>query len=422
MPLIELRYGEGTVPLEVPASNLHGILLPQEAAGVPDEMAEIRRALANPIGSPRLRDMDLAGKRLAIMVSDITRPSPSSKLLPPLLQELEAAGVRDQQILIVFGMGIHRPHKPEERKRLLGEAVYRRFANLDSSQVTEYVSYGATTRGTPVEIIRPVAEADIRIVTGNIEFHYFVGYSGGAKAIMPGAASRRTIQHNHSLQFEPGARAGAYEGNPVRQDIEEIGQRVGIDFMLNVVLNERKQIVQAVAGDVRQAHQVGRRAVDRMYRVDIMEKADIVIASAGGFPKDVNIYQAQKALENASYATKDGGTIILVAQCREGMGEKTFEEWVFAAKSPEEIIARIRSNFVLGGHKAAAIARVVQRAQVILVSDLNEELVRRNFLHPQASPQAALAAALDRQGPEASILVLPAAGSTVPVTEQGRSR
>lgn len=418
MPLVELRYGSGTLSLEVPGGNLRGILLPREARGAADEEAEIRRALAHPTGTPRLRDMNLKGKRLVIMVSDITRPSPTSKLLPPLLEELEEAGVRDEQILIVFGMGIHRPHTPEERKKLLGEALYQRLASLDSSAVTDYHFYGTTTRGTPIEIIRPVAEADFRIVTGNIEYHYFVGYSGGAKAIMPGASSRRSIQHNHSLQFEPGARAGSYEDNPVRQDIEEIGQRVGIHFMLNVVLNEKKEIVQAVAGDVREAHRVGRQVVDRMYRVGIPEKADIVIASAGSFPKDVNLYQAQKALENASYAVKDGGIIILVAQCREGMGEKTFEEWVFAADSPDAIIARIRNNFVLGGHKAAAIARVVKRAKVFLVSDLPADLVRRNFFEPQAGLAEALATALQEKGPDASVLVMPAAGSTVPLVEE----
>ncbi len=273
---------------------------------------------------------------------------------------------------------------------------------------------GVTRRGTPVDITRTVAEADRVVCLGNIEFHYFAGYSGGAKAVMPGVSTRDAIQCNHRLMTSPDACAGRLEGNPLREDIEEAAAMLGVDFILNVVLDEHKQIIKAFAGDVTAAHREGCRYFDTLYRVEIPERADIVIVSQGGAPKDLNLYQTQKALDNAKHAVKKGGVIILVGSCREGLGEKHFEEWMTQSPSPEYMIERIGRDFVLGGHKAAAIAMVLQNADIYLVSELEPDFVRSIFLKPFADVQTALDAAFAAQGPDAKVIFMPYGGSTLP--------
>jgi nickel-dependent lactate racemase len=237
---------------------------------------------------------------------------------------------------------------------------------------------------------------------------------------MPGVSTREAIQANHRRMVQPEACAGRIKGNPVREDIEEAGALVGIDFIVNVVLDEHKEIVRAIAGDVTQAHRAGCAFLDTLYSKPIGEQADIVIVSQGGAPKDLNLYQTQKALDNAKHAVRDGGVIILIGSCKEGLGEKTFEEWMTTAPTAHSLIERIEREFKLGGHKAAAIAMVLERAEVDLVSELDPDFVRSLFLVPQPSAQAALDAALEKLGRDATILAMPYGGSTLPtvVTEK----
>ena len=276
------------------------------------------------------------------------------------------------------------------------------------------VHIGETSRGTPVDIVRTVAEADRRICLGNIEYHYFAGYSGGAKAIMPGVSTRAAIQANHSRMVEETAHAGKLEGNPVREDIEEAAAMVGVDFIVNVVLDAQKEIIRAVAGDVTAAHRVGCAFLDTLYRKEIPQRADIVLVSQGGAPKDLNLYQTQKALDNAKHAVKPGGVVVLIGSCKEGLGEKTFEEWLTTAPTPHSLIERIKKEFRLGGHKAAAIAMVLEKADIYLVSDMEDALVERLLMKPFHSVQAAYDAAVEKCGADASVLVMPYGGSTLP--------
>ena len=417
---MKLRFGCGTgyQEVEVPEEHFLGELHANEVSvGLVGE-AEVRRALADPIGSPRLKEIVHPGETVAIITSDVTRPMPTYKVMPALLDELYAAGVRKEDITLVFALGSHRKQTPEEQRRLAGERAYAEIKCVDSDP-GDCVSFGTTSRGTPVDITRVVAEADRRICLGNIEYHYFAGYSGGAKAIMPGCSTRAAIQANHSRMVLPEAKAGALETNPLRLDIEEAGNMVGIDFIVNVVLSEHKEILRAVAGDVTKAHREGCRFLDTLYRKELRQPADIVIVSQGGAPKDLNLYQTQKALDNAKHAVRDGGVIILIGSCKEGLGEKTFEEWMTSAPSAHSLIERIKREFKLGGHKAAAIAMVLERAEVDLVSDLDPDFVRSMFLVPQPSAQAALDAALAKLGRDATILAMPYGGSTLPtvVTE-----
>ena len=409
----ELGFGTGVQAVEVPEKNLMGILLPNEVERGLTGAAEVERALKAPIGSPRLCEIVKPGEKIAVITSDITRPMPTYKVMPALLDELYAAGIKKEDITLVFALGSHRKQTEEERKKLSGERAFSEIRCIDGD-ASDCVSYGKTSRGTPVDIVRSVAEADRRICLGNIEYHYFAGYSGGAKAIMPGVSTRDAIQENHSRMVDENACAGKLAGNPLREDIEEAAAMVGVDFILNVVLDEHKEIIRAVAGDITQAHREGCKFLDRLYEKKIERRADIVVVSQGGAPKDLNLYQTQKALDNAKHAVKKGGVVILIGSCKEGLGEKVFEEWITTAPNPQSLIERIGREFRLGGHKAAAIAMVQQNADIYLVSELDTALVTRMSMTPFASAQDALDAAFRKQGENAAVLLMPYGGSTLP--------
>ncbi|MCH5138646.1 nickel-dependent lactate racemase, partial [Clostridiaceae bacterium UIB06] len=348
-----------------------------------------------------------------IVTSDITRPMPSKIVLPVVIEELNNTGVKDDDITIVFALGSHRAHTEEEKKYLVGEEVFSRIKCIDSSS-TEFVHLGMTANGTPVDINKVVAQADRRICLGNIEYHYFAGYSGGAKAIMPGVSTRASIQANHSRMVEEEAKAGNIKTNPVRLDIEAVEKFVPIDFIVNVVLDSNKQIIKAVAGHYIEAHREGCKFLDDFYKIQIEEKADIVITTPGGYPKDLNLYQAQKALDNSKHAVKDGGIIILVASCKEGLGEKTFQDWMLNTEKSEDMIEKIKKNFQLGGHKAAAIAMILQKAKIYLVSELEPDFVRSIFMEPFDNVQSAIDAAFEEKGNDSKIVLMPFGGSTLP--------
>ena len=410
---LSFGFGAGIQEAEVPEKNLLGVLHANEVKLDLTGEAEVRRALEEPIGSPRLREIVKPGEKIAVVTSDITRPMPTYKVMPALLDELYAAGARAEDITLVFALGSHRHHTDEEQKKLAGERAWNEIVCVDSDPA-DCVHMGVTAAGTPVDITRAVAEADRRICLGNIEYHYFAGYSGGAKAIMPGASTRDAIQSNHSMMVRPEACAGALDTNPLRMDIEEAGTICGIDFILNVVLSEHKEIIRAVAGHPVQAHRAGCAFLDTLYLKELPRGADIVLVSQGGAPKDLNLYQTQKALDNARHAVNPGGVIVLIGSCKEGLGEKVFEEWMTKSESPQAMIERIGRDFRLGGHKAAAIAMTLEKADIYLVSDLEPDFVRSIFLTPQPSVQQALDAAFEKLGPGATVLAMPYGGSTLP--------
>lgn len=413
---LELGFGKTVQIAEIPDQNVLEVLLPAYLPPCPSPEEELRRALREPIGSPPLASIVSPGEKIAVITSDVTRPMPSKTVLPILFEELDRAGIPHSDVTVVFALGSHRPHTEEEKERIVGADLYRSVACVDST-AEGFVRMGVTSSGTPVDIAAPVARADRRICLGNIEYHYFAGYSGGAKAIMPGVSSREAIQQNHRHMIEAGASAGNLNGNPVRSDLEEALRFCPCDFLLNVVLDEHKQIAYAVAGDAIEAHREGCRTLDRMYRRPISQKADLVIVSPGGYPKDINLYQAQKALDNARGAVRNGGIILLLASCAEGLGEKTFEEWLLTMPTPRSMIDRIRTDFQLGGHKAAAIALAMEQAQLYLVSDLSPEFVSRLHFQPFPDLQTAVNQAFEVLGPGLSCLVMPFGQTVLPKAE-----
>lgn len=416
MSRVELKYGKGKVAFEIPDENYLGSLLPNEIPLNRTGVAEVIRALENPIGTDRLCNIVNPNDHVVIVTSDITRPLPSYKILPSVVTELEKGGIKKSQITIVFALGSHRPHTEDEKRALVGDEIYYSDIELMDSNMNQCVELGICKNGTPVDIFEPVVKADVRICLGNVEFHYFAGYSGGNKALMPGVSSWRAIQANHANMVKAGAQAGVLIDNPVREDIDQITDFIKIHFIVNVVLDDHKEIIRAFAGHHGLAHREGCKAIDALYKIKIDELADIVILSPGGFPKDINIYQAQKGLDNAKYAVKPGGIIIWCASASEGFGESNFQGWMLN-KEPGEMIAEIRRNFILGAHKAAAISMILQMADIYMVSDLDEDLIRKIHFLPFNSPQAALNEAFSKFGSDAKVLVMPYAGSTLPYLE-----
>ena len=410
---VELGFGKQTKTLLVPGGNIGKIMHANKVEVLFSEAELIENALNSPIGASPIGSTLKKGEKVVIVTSDITRPMPSYKVLPRLVSELNKAGVEDDDITIVFGLGSHREQTEEEKRKLVGDDIFDRISCIDSDP-DNVVSLGVTSKGTPVDIFKPVVEADKIICLGNIEYHYFAGYSGGYKAIMPGVSTFSAIQKNHRHMVKEGASTGNLNNNPVRDDIEEVAGFIKIDFLLNVVLNENKKIVGVFTGHPVDAHREGCRFLDKLYSCPIDVRADIVIVSAGGYPKDINLYQAQKALDNAKYAVKKDGIIILVAQCKEGLGGESFEKWMIEFERSDQMIEEIEKNFILGGHKAAAIALILKNADIYLVSDMDPPFVNNIFMKPSKEPQAALNDALGKKGNNATIHIMPFGGSILP--------
>jgi nickel-dependent lactate racemase len=342
------------------------------------------------------------------LVSDITRPSPSYLILPPLAKKLNELGICD--IKIVFALGTHRRMTQKEEKQLLGDCISMPHVQHDPQKC---VHLGQTARNTPVEIFEEAAASDLIIGTGNIEYHYYAGYSGGAKAILPGISSVQSVNANHELMRDPGAVSGRLD-SPVRQDFEDAAKLAGLDFILNVVQNSKKEIVRAVAGDYLKAHRAGAVIVDEMYQKRV-EPADIVITCAGGMPKDLNLFQAQKALDNAKEAAVPGGTIILVAQCSEGLGHPVFQRWATEASCAQDCIDRFGREYEFGGHKAAFLAKESMDHNIILVSALPRKMAEMCFFQPAETLEDAVAFARKRHGQDASMIIMPYGNLTLAV-------
>lgn len=410
---LKLKYGKEEISISFPTKNLSAILLPKDKPGVNNPLVEIKSSLQKPLGSPPLSEIARGKENVIILCSDITRPSPSHIIVPPILEELNNAGVNDDNITIVFGLGSHRHHTKEEKIKLISEDIFNRIKCIDHD-TNKCIYMGKSKHKTPIWVFEPVVNADLIIATGNLEFHYIAGYSGGHKALMPGVCNKETIQANHILMLDPETRPGKINNNPMREDIEEIGNKIGVKFIVNVVLNAKKEIVKVVSGDPILAHREGCKYIDSMYKCPIKKQADIVLCSPGGYPKDINLYQAQKGFENASYAVKDGGIIILVAKCQELLGEETFEEWMLTANTYCDPLERVKKEFVLGGHKAVAICLVLNKKKTYIVSDIPNDLATKCFFTPFKSVDEALSKALEEKGADAEIIVMPYANSTLP--------
>ncbi|MCS7232640.1 MAG: nickel-dependent lactate racemase [Synergistetes bacterium] len=394
---MELKLGKGSVDLPLDG---YETIFPKELPPLENLKSKVKEALYS------LEERLSNAKKISIIVSDITRPVPTKLFFKEIWEML-----REKKAFAVFGLGTHREQTPHEARELLGGDYP--YINHD---VNRCRFVGRTSYGTEVEVLEEVLDSDLIIATGNIEYHYFAGYTGGAKAILPGVSSIKTIAQNHSLMLDPSCVPGSMDG-AVRKDMDEAGALLSEKtYLFNVVLNTKKEIVGIFSGDLFEAHRKGTYLVDSMYKVKA-SLADMVVASCGGFPKDINLYQAHKALENAALAVKDGGIIILLADCLEGVGHEKMESWLVSAKTLDEPIERLRKEgFQLGPHKVMRIALIRKKARVFLVSKSLPDDFAPTFFELFRDPKAALDKALAELGSNASVLVMPYAGSTLPDT------
>ena len=409
---VSLRYGPKEVGIEFPQEKLVGVFAPKETSGVENARAEIKSALENPIGSKRLKDIVKSKDRIAIVIDDITRPLPSQEILSPLIDELTLLGIKEKDITIIIATGLHRKLTKQEISTLVGkEAAHRiKVINHDPYDGENLVYLGQTSRGSEIYINKAFLEADVKILLGDIEYHQFFGYGGGAKSIHPGIADAESVRHIHSQLDSSQARAGILKGNPLQKEVKEVAQMAKVDFILNVVLNSKREIVRAFAGDIFEAFYLGTKLVDEMYKVRVPRRVDTVVVSCGGFPRDINLYQSQKAIEAAKKIVKQEGKIILFARCQEGWGSNIFQEWMKGAKNPDQIMQRIKGKFMVGAHKAYLLAREVQWAKVYLYSEMRPSEVKDAFLHPLRDLEE-----VDRLLEEAKeIAIIPHATTTLP--------
>jgi nickel-dependent lactate racemase len=415
-----LPYGKSQVCVRIPTRNFLGSIEPREKPGVSNPREEIERALKEPLSSKRLDETVKPESKVAIVVDDVTRPAPSDVMVPPLLEELNAAGVRDQNITVIFACGTHRVVKPEEALRLLGEAVLNRVKTVShDARAPDLVYVGQTpTFGTRVYLNRVFAEADVRILTGDVCLHYFAGYGGGRKSVLPGVAGEETMKQNHALLLNPNAKTGILLENPVHQDMVQAAEIARVDFALNVVVNTKREVVKAFAGDLQEVFSRGVKLVDEMYRVKVDRRADIVVVSPGGDPADLNLFQAYKSVDNALEVVKRGGVIVLVAELQDGHGNQDFYEWMTKFKDLKVVERELKHNFVLGGFKAYAYLRALQKAKIILVSSMPDYYASDVFkLKTARAVNDALDEAFNIVGKNAKVCTLPQGNYTLPEVE-----
>lgn len=403
--------------MRVPTQNFLGLIEPKEKPGVLDARAEIERALKEPVGSKKLSEIVKPEHKVAIVVDDATRPAPSHLMIPPILDELNMAGVKNENITIIFGCGTHKAVKNEEAVRLLDEAVLNRVKAISHDCKAEDLVYVGTTQkhGTKVYLNRIFAEADVKILTGDVCFHYYAGYGGGRKSVLPAVSGEETIKHNHAMLLHPNAKTGVLEGNPIHEDMVEAAKLAKVDFILNVVTNSKGEVVKAFAGDLEQAFYEGVKVVDEMYRIPVDRKADIVVVSPGGYPADINLFQAYKGVDSALEVVKRGGVIVLLAECSQGHGNQVFYDWMVKFSDIKAVEREIKRNFVLGGHKAYYLLKALQNHQIILVSLMPDYYGTNIFkLKTARAVNDALNEAFSIVGKNAKVWAMPYGNFTLP--------
>lgn len=416
-------YGHGTKSFSLPEE---AVLQEIRVAALPvleDAAAAVLEAVRNPIAAKPLEELVKPGQKIVFICNDPTRVAGTEVFMPVLVDELNRLGVRDEDMSIVFACGTHRLMSASEMEEQVGSEVARRLKmyNSDARRPEDFVYFGTTKRGTPVWINKLVCEADLVIMTGTVVHHYFAGYGGGRKAVFPGVASLETATRNHSLMLDENAALGRLDGNPVYEDQME-GMAMFAKgrslFLLNTVLNAEHQFLKIFAGDYEKAHLAACRFADEAYGVKIPRRADIVIASCGGYPKDINVYQMQKTMDNAVCAVREGGVVIIIGECAEGSGSALLEEICQRLGSAEAIREEIARNFVIGPNKAYAVTRLTTKAHFIIVSGLDRELARSLLLDSAASVEEALQMAAELAGTEPEYILMPMGSLTVPLADK----
>ena len=414
---VNLAYGSGHLPIEVPDDRTT-VIEPTHIDGLADEKESVINALQKPIGSQSLLDRISPATKICIAFTDLTRATPNDRIIPWLLEHL---GGPNDNITLLNQLGTHRPNTREELETMLTPEVVAnyRVLNHEPENPKALVQVGTTADGTPALLNRHIVEADLRIITGFIEPHFFAGFSGGVKGIMPGCAGLETVMSNHGAKNigDPQATFGVTEGNPLWEELRDIALKTGPSFLLNVTLNEQRDITNVFAGDIIEAHKTGCVFVKKSAMQLLEQPFDIVVTTNSGYPLDLNLYQGVKGMSAGARVLKEGGTLILAAECREGVPDGSpLDDLLRSADSIEEILAMLSTpGFVRPEQWQAQIQALVQRrAEVLVHCMLDNDTLEACHLAPCADINAEVAKRLAKLGPDAHVAVLPQGPLTIP--------
>jgi nickel-dependent lactate racemase len=415
---MKFDYGKNGIEINLDPNWDVTILKPLKQPPIDNPIIKIRDSINHPIGSLPLKDIIKKKRKLktvCIVSSDITRPVPSNLILKALMKELNANGIEDNQITILIATGLHRPANENDLKTILGKDLQGRFRVIShqANDNDSMIQLGVLDNDIPILINKHYCNADLKILTGYVEPHFFFGFSGGLKSIIPGIAGAETIQANHSAENinSKFARFGIYSNNPLHTQAIEISNFIGADFIVNVCINEQHEIVQIAAGDLIKAH---KKLVDyqlkHIFR-EIKELYDIVICGNGGYPLDLNLYQAVKSMAIGEMAVKNGGTIITVNECIEGIGigQEKFKELIFSGMIPSEIHQKIinKEIVVADQWEIQILSRILIKTDVFIISELDADEIGNIGLKYVNTVEEAIESCLKKYGPNASILILP---------------
>ena len=415
---VKLAYGQGRLEIDLP-DDVTTVIEPSHLPGLPDEKGTVLKALAEPIADKPLREWIKPGDKICIAYTDITRATPNDRIIPWLLEYLSF--VPREQITLLNQLGTHRPNTQEELEKLLTPEVVRKYRviNHEPENPAAMKQFGVTRDGTPAMIHKELAEADVRIITGFIEPHFFAGFSGGPKGIMPGCAGLETVMSNHNARNigDPKAAFGITIGNPIWEEIRAIALRLPPSFLLNVTLNERRDITGVFAGDLIEAHRTGYEFVRKSAMQKVKAPFEVVVTTNSGYPLDINLYQGVKGMSAAARIVQEGGTIILACECREGVpAGSPLDKLLREASSSEEILTMLsNAGHVRAEQWQAQIQALIQRrAEVLVYSSLSEEIIRTAHLKPCRDIGATVREKLAQHGPGARVAVLPQGPLTIP--------
>lgn len=411
---VQLAFGRASVSVSVPEKNLYKVLGYKELPPLENPEEQIAELLENPNGTEALSRICEGKSSVCILISDITRPVPNETILRPLLKRLENSGIERKNILILIATGLHRPSSREERVELVGEEILNHYRIEDhyAREESQHIYLGESPNGVPIWIDIRYMQAEVKIATGLIEPHFMAGFSGGRKAICPGICGAETIGTWHKPKFleHENATNGILEGNPVHEENTWIAQKAGCDFIVNVVLDSKRNILKAVAGDMIAAFEEGVRFARTFVLDTVEEPVDVVLTSGAGYPLDTTYYQSVKGIIAAVNILKPGGTIIIASSCTEGLGSKEFDEIANRFPVIEDFVAAIKRDefFVLNQWQMEELAKALRRGKVKFYTEaLPEETLRRFYVEPVTSLDQAVEDAILEYGPNTKIAVLP---------------
>ncbi len=423
---MKFDYGKNGIEVSLDPSWNTTIFRPSKQDIIEDPINAIRNAIRNPIGTPSLKKIVKSKKEIksvCIIVSDSTRPVPSHLLLKGLLKELNDYGFQEDKILVLIATGLHRTSRKDELERILGECLASNVKIVDhiARDKNSLTYLGNTSKNIPIYINKHYYESDLKILTGYVEPHFFFGFSGGRKSIIPGIAGAETILANHSAEniASPNARFGVYKNNPMAENSTEIAKQVGVDFVVNVSINEKHEITQIAAGDFERVHKkLVNYQLKHIFK-EIQEPFDIVVCGNGGHPLDLNLYQAVKSMAIGEMAVKKNGTIISVNECAEGIGggQDEFKKLLYSDMSPEVIYKKILNKEIVvpDQWEIQVLTRIMMTAEIYIVSKMKEDEIGNIGLKHAKTVEEAIKISLNKHGSKAKILFLPNGPQILPI-------